>query len=78
MKNMATVKLTPEESLVLFDFLSRYATDNEQLEVRCKAEHVVLCDICCLLEKQLVEPFNPDYSSLLEAARTQVSGEHSE
>ncbi|MEQ8847009.1 hypothetical protein [Botrimarina sp.] len=75
---MATIELTADESLVLFDFLPQYATDHEPLEVRHMAGQIVLWDMCCLLVKQLVKPIDSIYQSLLEAARKQVSGEHTE
>jgi hypothetical protein len=68
---MATLDLTPDESLVLFEMLSRYS-ESDTLEVQHKAEQVVLWGMCCLLEKQLVEPFDPKYVTLLDQARARL------
>jgi hypothetical protein len=68
------VRLTPDEALVLFGFLSRYS-DSDQLRVEDQAEQRVLWNLCCLLEKQLVEPFKPNYMGLLKSARSRVRNE---
>ena len=66
-----TIELTPAEALVLFEFLTRFS-DKEVLEIEDQAEARVLWDMCCLLERQLVEPFMPSYGQLLEKARDEV------
>jgi hypothetical protein len=66
-----TIELDPAEALVLFDFLTRFS-DKATLEIEDQAEARVLWDVCCLLERQLVEPFMPDYYNLLEKARDEV------
>lgn len=65
------VRLTPDEALVLFEFLSRYS-DTDELRVEDQAEQRALWNLCCLLEKTLVEPFNPDYAELLQSARNRL------
>lgn len=70
-KNRVEVRLTPDEALVLFEFLSRYS-DGDELRVEDQAEQRALWNLCCLLEKQLVEPFNPNYFELLESARNRL------
>jgi hypothetical protein len=62
------VKLSPEEALVLFEFLTR-VDQKENLRVEDEAERVVLANILCILEKQLVAPFDPKYIQLLAHAR---------
>ena len=66
-----TLALTKEEALVLFEFLSRFS-DTEVLSLEDKAEERVLWDMCCMLEKVLVEPFDENYSQLLHDARAQI------
>jgi len=56
---------------VLFEFLSRYS-DEDKLIVEDQAEQRVLWDVQCVLEKELVEPFMPNYSALLDSAREMV------
>ena len=65
------IELNPSEALVLFEFLSRYS-DADELVIQDQAEQRVLWNICCDLEKQLVEPFKKNYAELLEAARTKT------
>ncbi len=66
-----TIELSSEESLVLFEFLSRFSNDHK-LEIHDQAEERVLWNMCCDLEKTLVEPFRPDYADLLQKARDAV------
>ena len=66
------LSLTNAEALVLFDILSRFS-DTDVLELRDRAESKVLWRICCLLEKQLAEPFDPNYRTLLQNAKTELS-----
>ncbi len=70
-QNQFDVPLTPDEALVLFDFVSRYS-DTGELRIEDQAEQRVLWNLCCLLEKELVEPFNPDYMKLLQSARDRL------
>ena len=63
--------LTSAEALVLFDFVSRFS-DTGKLELQDRAEAQALWNVCCLLEKQLVEPFDPNFASLLQAARDEL------
>ena len=67
------IKLTKSEALVLFEFLSRFS-NHDKLEIQDQAEERVLWNMCCDLEKALVEPFRPDYGELLQKARIAVRG----
>lgn len=66
-----TIELSSAEALVLYEFLSIFS-DKDKLEIKDQAEARVLWDMCCMLEKQLVEPFMQDYDELLEKARDEV------
>jgi hypothetical protein len=66
-----SLDLTSDEALVLFDFLTRY-TDSDRLEIADQAEQRALWNLCAILEKALVEPFDPAYGELLEAARQRL------
>ena len=65
------VELTRNEALVLFEFLRRCDDENEYSFVD-QAEQRVLWDVECVLQKQLVEIFSPEFGILLNAAREQV------
>jgi hypothetical protein len=71
-----TIKLSPSEALVLFDFVSRFS-NNEKLEIVDQAEERVLWDVCAMLEKILAEPFSENYSELLAKAREEVRDRNS-
>lgn len=74
---MSNVNLTlsKDEALVLFEFLSRFS-DDEKLEIRHKSEEQVLWNAHCELEKLLSEPFDNEYSLLLEKARKNLTYEY--
>jgi hypothetical protein len=67
------LRLSPEEALVLYDLLARFA-DQGAIAIVDPAEARVLWDLQCGLEKRLTEPLDPDYLALLEAARARVRG----
>jgi hypothetical protein len=66
-----TIMLTKEEAIVLFEFLSR-AEETDKLHFANEAEERVLWSIHAVLEKNLVEPFHPDWNEILEQARAKV------
>ncbi len=70
-KNIS-VEITKDEALVLFEFLSRVAENNE-LQAEHSSEEKVLANILCSLEEKLVEPLEDNYLELLNAARSRVS-----
>jgi hypothetical protein len=65
-----TLELSREEALVFFEWLSRFNKAERSFEDQ--AEQRVLWDIEGMLESILVEPFDPKYAELLEAARAKV------
>jgi hypothetical protein len=65
------LELTGDEALVLFEFLARF-DDNNMLAVQDQAEERALWNLHCVLQKQLVEIFHPDYKELLTAARDRL------
>lgn len=66
-----SIDLTADEAFVLYDFLERY-TNSERLEIADQAEQRALWNLCALLEKVLVEPFDPAYSEFLAKARERL------
>ncbi|QJW96151.1 hypothetical protein [Frigoriglobus tundricola] len=72
-----SLELTRSEALVLFEFVNRF-TDTEQLTIEHPAETRVLWSVCGLLEKQLVELFDPARVELVAQARATVQPDTSE
>jgi hypothetical protein len=70
-KSPIYLKLTNEEALVLFDWISRYNEDDKNV-FQDQAEQRVLWDIEAMLEEQLVEPLDERYNDLLKFARDKV------
>ncbi len=66
------ISLTKDESLVLFEFLSRFSQNDSKLTIEDQAEERVLWNLCCDLEKILVEPFQSNYGEILKEARDKV------
>ena len=62
------ILLTKEESLILFEFLSRINENNYKDLFINKAEQNVLWNLESILEKELDEPFSPKYKKILEMA----------
>lgn len=62
------LELSGDEALVLFEFLARF-DDEDTLALEDQAEERALWNLHCLLQKQLVEIFDPNYKALLAAAR---------
>jgi len=74
-KAQIQVTLDRSVALVLFEFLSRTADeeDGEPLaEAQFKAELPALWATLAALEEAMTEPFDADYSALLKAARAEV------
>lgn len=68
--DQVNLALTPDEALVLFEWLARFnATENEFAD---QAEQRVLWDLESMLESALIGPLRPDYTVLLSAARERV------
>ncbi|HCA58581.1 MAG TPA: hypothetical protein DEP46_11415 [Blastocatellia bacterium] len=65
------IELSLNEALVLSEFVDRY-TNTNQLTIEDQAEQRVLWNICCELEKVLIEPFMKGYPEMLEKARAEV------
>jgi hypothetical protein len=55
----------------LFELVSRLS-ETDVLDLQDRAEAQALWNVCCLLEKQLVEPFQPEFQGLLKAARDEL------
>lgn len=66
--------LTPEEALVLFEWISRFNRCPSG-DLEDPAEQRVLWDIEAMLEKTLVEPLQENYAEQLARARGAVRGD---
>lgn len=70
-----TIKLDKDEALVLFEFLSRI-NDKELKEIfEDQAEQKALWILAGQLEKQLDEPFKPEYKDIVREARNKIRDE---
>jgi hypothetical protein len=74
MNDEENIKLTvtKEEALVLFEFLVRFNQSNHPDIFEDQSEHKTLSILEGKLEKQLVEPFKPDYKNILIEARNKI------
>ena len=77
--DVATIHLTPDEALVLFELLSRWSdgkgrgkTPSPECFVST-AEPVVLNKLLAYLERQLVAPFKKDYDRILKQPRDRLA-----
>lgn len=68
------IELTSDEALVLFEFLRRFS-DSEVIATEDQAEQRVLWNLCCVLEKVLMEPFSESYPELVAEARNRLRDE---
>jgi hypothetical protein len=71
MSRPVTVTLSPDEALVLFEWLARFNAEPAQ-EFEHPAEPRVLWSLENSLESILVEPLDPGYRALLDAARARL------
>jgi hypothetical protein len=65
------VNLTRAEAIVLIEFLMRFR-DKDRLAVEHGAEQQLLFDLCCVVENQLPELFDPQWNALVQQSRTAV------
>ena len=68
------VSLTPDEAIVLFEFVRRYS-DTGSLTIVDQAEQRALWNLCCVFERGLLAPFEGDYLDLLQQARDRLRDE---
>lgn len=68
------IKLTKDEALVLFDFLSRFSNE-DTLSIQDQAEERALWNLTCVFEKILAEPFSEEWQSIVKSARNRLRDE---
>lgn len=69
-----TLTLSEDEALVLFGFLARFR-DTDLLGTEDQSEQCALWNLLCLLERQLVPVFDPNFRELLSDARDSLRDE---
>ena len=67
--DVRSISLNKDQALVLFELVIRLKSSNDLLV----GEREVLNDIECALERQLEEPFRPDYLELVAQARSRLT-----
>ncbi|WP_396184025.1 hypothetical protein [Flavobacterium sp.] len=67
--------VTKDEALVLFEFLARFNQAEHPEIFEDQAEQKTLWILEGQLEKQLVEPFRPNYQDIINEARNQIRDE---
>ncbi len=75
MADKVTIELTKDEALVLFDFLARFNDTYHENIFEDQAEQRVLWNIEAILERNLAEPFMPNYSDMVKQARNNIRDE---
>lgn len=66
------IKLTKEEALVLFEFISRFNETEHKELFQDQSEQKMMWLIEAQLEKILAEPFQPDYEEIINNARKNI------
>ena len=72
MSHKVDLPLSQDEALVLSDLLARFE-ETGKLTLIHNAEFLVLSRLSALLDKVLVEPFDPNYASLVSQARQRLA-----
>ena len=68
-----TITLAADEALVLFDLLHGWEDANRVSAPQHEGEQVALWVLSALLERELREPFDPNYGDLVAAARARLA-----
>jgi hypothetical protein len=66
------IRFTIDESIVLYNFLRRVNETNIDKLIEDQSEKRVLWNLEGDLEKQLVEPFQPDFEQIVKACRDRL------
>ena len=69
--DIINVPLGRDEALVLFELMADYDFQSE-LKLPNEAERIAIIRLVGAFEKTLVEPFRPDYLSLVDQARARL------
>ena len=69
--NQIEIKFSKNEAIILFEFLTRFCEENK-LQIEDETEAIVLWNLQCELEKNLIEPFREDYNEIVKEARNSL------
>jgi hypothetical protein len=69
------LRLTHDEALVLFELLHHWEDQDRVTQPEHHADQMVLWNLSCLLERELIEPLDPAYDRLVNEAQTRLAGE---
>lgn len=69
------LRLTHDEALVLFGLLHHWEDQDRVTQPEHRAGQIALWNLSCLLERELIEPFDPAYDRLVNEARTRLAGQ---
>jgi hypothetical protein len=69
------IKLTKDEALVLFEFISRFNESEHKELFQDQSEQKMMWLIEGQLQKILAEPFRPDYKEIIDNARNNIRDE---
>jgi hypothetical protein len=72
MNDLVNLPLSQDEALVLSELLARFEQTGK-LTLAHNAEFLAVSRLAALLDKALVAPFDPSYSSLLSRARERLA-----
>jgi hypothetical protein len=72
MNSLVQIELSKDESLVLFEWLSKQSNADKPIEISA-VEQYSLDRLLAKLEKELVEPFDPNYKCILDKAQKQLA-----
>jgi hypothetical protein len=67
------IRLTHDEALVLFGLLHQWEGQDRVTQPEHHADQIALWNLCCLLEQELTEPFDPACDRLISEARTRLA-----
>ncbi len=73
-KGPVVIELSVSEALVLFELIANF-NDRKDFVFEDQAEYRMMAYLECILERQLAEPFAPNYYQLLKEARDTVRDE---
>jgi hypothetical protein len=65
------LELSRAEAIVFVEFLMRYR-DDDRLAIEHTAESQLLYDLCCMIESQLPELFDPAWRAIVGLSRDEV------
>jgi hypothetical protein len=71
--NEVMIRLSRDEALVLFDWLHRSEGHDGVSLLELDGERVALWNLSALLERELAEPFKPEYERLVAEARGRLA-----